>query len=397
PVATMAPPDTGEPDGPPARGALLYSEDFQDASSGWDVYSEEGASVAYEGGQYVVRVDQETWYAGGNAYQWFDQDIAIVVEATKIDGPDNNSFGIVFGSQGLEDFYWFEVASDGYYHVVKMAGGELSEMVPWTETDLVRPGEAMNRLVVEVRGDRIAFLVNGKLLDVVEAPGFAGGDVGLSAGSFEEGGVAIAFDNLRVHAIEGPPATPIPASRLGELLYSEDFSDASTGWDEFVDAGMYLAYEEGQYVIRVDSPNWMSWGNAYQWFEDGIIIRVKATKVGGPDDNCYGVVFGYQDSDNFYRFEIASDGYFRFGKYVDDEWIPIVPWTESDLILQGYETNVIRVEMRDGRFVFAVNGEPLAWAQDDSFADGDVGLVAGSFDIPGVEIAFDDFEVYAAQ
>ncbi len=180
---------------------------------------------------------------------------------------------------------------------------------------------------------------------------------------------------------------------VGEVLYTEDFDDPTSGWDEFSGDDQTVGYQGGRYVILVDRENWMTWGNAYEWFDDGILITVDATKIGGPDDNGFGVVFGYQDDLNFYRFEIASDGYYRFGKYVDNEWIEIIPWTESTLVRQGNARNRISVEMRDGTFVFGVNGEPLDKAQDGSFADGDVGLVAGSFDTPGVEIAFDNIRV----
>jgi hypothetical protein len=180
---------------------------------------------------------------------------------------------------------------------------------------------------------------------------------------------------------------------VGEVLYTEDFDDPSSGWDVFSGDDQSVGYEGGRYVILVDRENWMTWGNAYERFDDGILITVEATKIGGPDDNGFGVVFGYQDKLNFYRFEIASDGYYRFGKYVDDEWIEIIPWTESTLVRQGNARNRISVEMREGTFVFGVNGEPLDKAQDGSFTGGDIGLVAGSFDTPGVEIAFDNIRV----
>lgn len=193
------------------------------------------------------------------------------------------------------------------------------------------------------------------------------------------------------------PAEVTPAVRpeRGELLYEDDFSDPDSGWDEFSASEQTVGYEDGSYVIRVNLPNWMTWGNAYEWFEDGIAIEVEATKIGGPDDNGFGLVFGYQDELNFYRFEIASDGYYRFGKYVDDEWIEIIPWQETDLVRQGAATNTIAVEMDGGTFTFLANGKVLGTAEDSSFTDGDVGLVAGSFDLVGVEIAFDDFRVYS--
>ncbi len=40
-----------------------------------------------------------------------------------------------------------------------------------------------------------------------------------------------------------------------------------------------------------------------------------------------------------------------------------------------------------------VNGTQVATATDSEWADGDVGLVAGTFDTPGTEVHFDNFVV----
>jgi hypothetical protein len=41
-----------------------------------------------------------------------------------------------------------------------------------------------------------------------------------------------------------------------------------------------------------------------------------------------------------------------------------------------------------------VNGELVADVRDDTFASGDVGLIAGTYEEGGVEIHFDDFFVH---
>jgi len=108
-------------------------------------------------------------------------------------------------------------------------------------------------------------------------------------------------------------------------------------------------------------------------------------------------VFGYQDVDNFYRYEIASDGYYRLGKYVSNEWIEVIPWVETDLVNLGEATNTIAVEMGGGTISLYANGSLLDSVVDRTFSDGDVGLVAGSFGQPNVQIAFDRLRVYALE
>jgi len=40
-----------------------------------------------------------------------------------------------------------------------------------------------------------------------------------------------------------------------------------------------------------------------------------------------------------------------------------------------------------------VNGELIAEASDSTFSNGDIGLIVGSFDEPGVDIWFDNLSV----
>ena len=430
-VATEAAEATRAPDEPAGAssglsaivGDLLYEEDFGDAGSGWDDFAGDDQTVGYEGGRYVVVIDATDWMSWGNAYQWFDDGIVVEVDATKIGGPDDNGYGIVFGYQDVDNFYRYEIASDGYYRFGKYLDNEWIELVPWMETDAVNLGDATNTIAVAMEGGTISLYANDSLLDTVSDTSFADGDIGLVAGSFDTGGVAIAFDDLRVYAIEGSGASVAPVTRAtevptsevaatdepvasvgafvagsrGELLYSDDFADVGTGWDEYEAAEQTVGYAEGSYQIEIGIPDWMTWGNAYQWFDDGIAIEVDATKVGGPDDNGFGIVFGYQDVDNFYRYEIASDGYYRLGKYVDNEWIEMIPWVETDEVNLGEATNSMAVEMGGGTIWLYANGTLLESVVDRTFSDGDVGLVAGSFGQPGVQIAFDDLRVYALQ
>jgi hypothetical protein len=44
---------------------------------------------------------------------------------------------------------------------------------------------------------------------------------------------------------------------------------------------------------------------------------------------------------------------------------------------------------------FLVNGETVAQVEDETYRSGDIGLYAGTFFEPGVEIHFDNLEVTA--
>jgi len=185
-----------------------------------------------------------------------------------------------------------------------------------------------------------------------------------------------------------------PSESIGALL-DDDFSDSSSGWDSVrTDEGM-TDYDSGAYRIVVDRETSDYWGNPGKSFTD-VRVEVDATKGGGPDDNDFGLQCRYQDTDNFYAFFISSDGFYGIAKIIGGEYqlLGAEDMLPSDSIRQGDATNHIRADCIGSRLTLYANGDQLHSASDDTFATGDVGLIAGTFTTPGTDIRFDNFAVY---
>ncbi len=178
------------------------------------------------------------------------------------------------------------------------------------------------------------------------------------------------------------------------LLFKDDFSDTSSGWDRVDVSDGITDYADGVYRIYVTTESMDVWANPGLNFTD-TIIEVEAAKGGGPDDNDFGVICRYEDASNFYFFIISSDGYYGLGKVLDDEQIllgeeELLP---DDAIKTGHVTNDIRADCVGSTLTLYANGTQLVSVQDSSFTSGDVGLIAGTFDTPGTDIHFDNFVV----
>ncbi len=97
----------------------------------------------------------------------------------------------------------FLITSDGYYGIMKMKDGERIMVGAGggnvSELDRHPQGAAANEIVAECVGDHLALYVNGELVADVRDGAFASGDVGLIAGTFDEGGVEIHFDDFFVY------------------------------------------------------------------------------------------------------------------------------------------------------------------------------------------------------
>ncbi len=188
-----------------------------------------------------------------------------------------------------------------------------------------------------------------------------------------------------------PAITQTPSS---SVLFFDDFSDPSSGWDRVNVKDGVSDYSSGHYRILVNTAKSDVWANPGLKFSD-VRVDVYAEKVKGDDDNDFGVICRYQDNENFYFFVISSDGYYGIGKVVNGEQssIGLDSMSPSPYIFKGSTTNHIRADCVGSQLSLYVNTYLLGEYEDTQFTSGDVGLLAGTFDKPGVEIYFDDFRV----
>jgi len=178
-----------------------------------------------------------------------------------------------------------------------------------------------------------------------------------------------------------------------QLPWSDDFSDPSSGWQAESDASAEVGYHEGMMRILIKAPNRLAWASAGRKFSD-FHLTVEATQAAGPDDNEYGVLVRMQDTEHFYRFSISGDGYYLASKYDGEEWEPLSgDWIHSDVIRPGAATNLLEVIAQGATMTLFANGVQLIQVEDTDYSRGDIGLYAGSFFEPGVEVHFDNLTI----
>ncbi len=180
----------------------------------------------------------------------------------------------------------------------------------------------------------------------------------------------------------------------GALLFQDGFSDPSSGWDRVRSLEGMTDYENERYRIVVNAANADYWSNPGLYFED-VQIEVDALKSAGPDDNDFGVLCRYQDTENFYFLIISSDGYYGIGIVANGHQQLLEPpqMYQSEAIIPGNSVNHILAVCQGSRLALNVNGEFIAETYDSTLSNGDIGLIVGSFDEPGVDVLFDNLTV----
>ena len=186
----------------PAPGMVIYEDDFEDPDSGWDVYNYGDTLALYQDGEYRLGIFQADYVAWGNPDPALDLgDFEIEADARAVEGPLDNNLGILVRYQDDDEgFYWFQISSDGFFAVDRLDGDEWIAISEWQESDAIQQGlGATNRLRVTCTGEQFTFYVNDTWLTTVSDDALDGGTIGLAAGSFDEPGVVVHFDNVRVY------------------------------------------------------------------------------------------------------------------------------------------------------------------------------------------------------
>ena len=180
------------------------------------------------------------------------------------------------------------------------------------------------------------------------------------------------------------------------ILLLEDFSTGIKGWNIWENAdGSGVSYFQGGLAFVINTPQYDYISLPKGSFTD-LRVEVTANKIVGPDDNDYGIICRYQDAQNYYAFLVTSDGYFGLLKVKDGEYLIMNgegTLVASDAIRKGSDLNQLKADCIGSVLTFSVNENKLAEVVDTEYSTGRVGLMAGSFENPGVAVLFDNFIV----
>lgn len=175
--------------------------------------------------------------------------------------------------------------------------------------------------------------------------------------------------------------------------FTDDFSDPSSGWTGGSYETYSYGYVQGQYSFQIDVPQWFVWSTAGRAYDD-VTLEVLTTSEGAAD-NHYGLVCRYTGGD-FYYFAISADGYYGiFRKVAGEDLLSLTgaSMQRSALIHTDGVPNRLMAVCEGEQLSFFANGEQLVRVQDDTLAQGDVGLAAGTLGQGGTLVLFDDLSV----
>ncbi len=196
---------------PPSNGSgsgnqdsnVLFHDDFSNPGSGWDQGSTDNGTTGYENGGYRIHVLTPNYDKWGNPSRSFQDDVRIEVDAAQTGGPNDIDIGVLCRYQDQENFYQLIVTVDGYAGIIKMDNGNSSiisspdgKLQPVTG---INSGSTPNHLRADCVGSTLTLYANGNQVASATDTSFTGGDVGLIAGNYDNGGADVLFKNFYVY------------------------------------------------------------------------------------------------------------------------------------------------------------------------------------------------------
>ncbi len=186
-----------------------------------------------------------------------------------------------------------------------------------------------------------------------------------------------------------------PAGEPGFVLFFDDFSDPTSGWENFSDDVTTYGYSDGSYMISITKPEYCGFSVLQRTFGD-VIVEADITKVYGAADADYGLVCRHQEDQKLYIAGITTSGYYGLGKIMNGEPADLGPseWQyQSTAIQSGSDSNHLRLTCNYDQLSLAANGTTIDMGKDSDLRTGDVGVYACAYDATGIEVLYDNFQV----
>lgn len=186
----------------------------------------------------------------------------------------------------------------------------------------------------------------------------------------------------------------LPWKKPGEVLFTDDFKNNNSGWETVNNAYELKSYSKSGYLISVTQPDSRAISTTNLNFSN-IDLAVKAKKILGLQNTQLGLVCRYQDKYNFYSFVITTDGYAGILRFLDGqaELISGRKFIYTEVINQADAENIIEASCNFDEFTLSINGEQILTAKDQTFENGDAGLMVETFDEGNSAVLFNEFTI----
>jgi hypothetical protein len=156
-------------------------------------------------------------------------------------------------------------------------------------------------------------------------------------------------------------------------------------WQQTEAGNITRLIDDGDYVLQVDERRTAAtalFDAAYTYENLSVVFQGTLSEESASETSAMGIVFRYQDAQNYNVFAVDGMGQFSIWRFQDGVWFELRDlddaWTADDAINPLGESNMIALNVYNDRITARVNGELMVLLEDDTFDGGGVGIYAAS-------------------
>lgn len=209
----------------------------------------------------------------------------------------------------------------------------------------------------------------------------------------ESAQAAAAPPSMAQDDVDEQAANRIAAIRKRAPDVADNFSSDNGNWATFDNGQDAILYRNRQLSFVIDNADTLVRTEGIH-NPSSFYVEVDAIQRSGSMENSMGIVFRYQDSDNFYLFSISGN-FYSLVVEIDGKLDKIVDWNTSDAIETGPDSrNTLGLLVEENTYTLLINDYPIHTAIDDTLTAGSISMAASSFSKSRVEVAFDNFRLW---
>ncbi len=144
-----------------------------------------------------------------------------------------------------------------------------------------------------------------------------------------------------------------------DFFLRETFNNNKQGWLLKKTNTNMAKVQYGKYVLGNTEKNtkFISYLSVPMVVEGDFVLEASMKKMAGDESIGHGLAWGQNNGRLMYCFQISSQGEYRYGKYVNNEWVNIVKPQKSSVIKRGSGVNRLQLKKKGRILYFVINGK----------------------------------------
>lgn len=261
---------------------VIFYDEFITNINNWEEISEKSEYAKVINGNYYIKTDTTLalrWF-GRQIFIDYREDFRIEAKMKQTDGYEHQGYGIVWGSKGFEDSYFFSITSSGYFCIGGYEKGKYYEIKSWSRSRAILNSGNYNILTIEKEGIVLNFYVNDVVVYTTDYKDF----IGQIQGFILFQNVSVAIDYFKVTS--NPRKVDVATTEFSELQKENIGANINSSYSEI--APIISPDGKTLYVGRIYHPkNYGSQKECDIWYselkEDGTWGKLK--NIGYPLNN----------------------------------------------------------------------------------------------------------------